>query len=152
RKLGFSQRRNCGTDDAISKQIHWGRGGQSRKTSGSRARIGTGGKRTRLQSVAHRSLVMESPAERQTLLPALRQMYRTRHSVLHPSRSYGAVDAVGDRTTGSISRRGSVNLPGIEDSRRAYRISLDGRDDRFGLETREYLHRHVGLSAPLLSA
>ena len=114
--------------------------------SGTRTR----GDRAGVQGPASRAVAVEPAPERPAVLPALRQMHRARHPVLHASRPYGPLDAVGAGAAHSLSRRGRAHVSGAADRRRAHRVSVDRRDARAGVEARERLHRHVRPSSALL--
>ena len=90
-------------------------------------------------------MAVERAAHRSPLLPAVRRVRRGRCAVLHPGRSHRPAAAVGDRTPDSLHRPGRPGLSRAGDRVRTRWLSVDRRDGRRGAQTRERLHRYVGL-------
>src|SRR5438046_435692 len=103
----------------------------------------------RLHGAPHRALNVEECPDRSELLAPIRDGGRARRDLPDPGGPYGSPLPVGDRTA-YLHRRGGPRLPGAAHRLRAYRVAVDGGDDRRRLEAPERLDRHLGARAEAL--
>ena len=104
------------------------------------------------EGAAHAPLDLEPSAQRQALLPAVREVHRAGHPLLLPGRAHRPPVPLGAGAADPVHRRGGPGLPRADHRGRAHRLSLDRRDDRPGRQVPQRLHRHVGPSPQVLPA